>query len=969
MSKDVLKGKTFLKSPGHFIDEATEQVEEVKRRHSIVSLFESYGVKLKKTSNNGSYTGLCPWHDDHTPSLSVDETKGLYHCFGCDAKGDIIELVRKMEGVSFREALKKLEGKTIASPRAAAKKPSAQVKPSPPEAPHVEELIDEVGTTDRLSKRDADKERITRMEDAPKDEGALASALVTFNDVATYYHKRLLDSKDAVQYLVKRGITNTGLYERFMLGFADGTILSKLSAKQKEALKVSGILTKHNGEHFHNCIVFPIIDDNEKVVGIYGRKITNYDPRHLYLPGSHRGVWNRKASRVYDEIVLVESIIDALSLVQIGVENVQPLYGTNGFTAEHLQILKDDNVKTIVLALDNDEAGGKATEKLKASLLDDSFAVKTIFPKLSNPSTGLRAKDWNEELLAGLDKETFKLLVGEAGEEKKQEAEKSFEITREGIKDIFKAEHTCSEPLDSARDKLSRGIVYEIVGAKELFVTNLRVNVKAIYGGESYYDNADLASGRSRRALSETLAQLFGIEYRIVERDLMRILDHYAELRDKKLAELNNVRRAVEITDEDRELGLAFLKAPDMFGEIVRDMEILGYVGENVNKQLVYLAASSRKLDDPISVIIVSQSSAGKSLLVETMRRLMPEEDVLAVTSLSDQALNYIAPGGLLHKLLIMGEAMHSDEIERQIREMLSGKRLSRMVVLKDDKGGVPATQTISQDVVVSLFMSTTASDINPENASRCFIVNADESEEQTERIQKAQREKYTLARYFEKKHDVPGIVRKHQAAQRILRNVVIVNDYGKYFRFPKTLVRTRRDHDRFVDLVVSVCFLRQYRKETKMMNDPRTGAQTEYIECDIEDYRIASDIMKAGVLDATYADVPKSLIRFYEELRALYGSTAKEKGLKITEAGLTQRDIRKKIAWIGAESIKQYLRKLTYLEYLQAGGTKRRGARNTYLLVADEPMDHIDISMIPTSDELAENIEVGKVGNSEGKS
>ena len=441
----------------------------------------------------------------------------------------------------------------------------------------------------------------------------------------------------------------------------------------------------------------------------------------------------------------------------------------------------------------------------------------------------------------------------------------------------------------------------------------------------------------------------------------MRILDYYAELRDKKLAEVNNVRTAVEITEEDRELGLSFLNAPDMFNTIVRDMETLGYVGENVNKQLVYLAASSRKLDDPISVIIVSQSSAGKSLLVETMRRLMPEEDVLAVTSLSDQALNYITPGGLLHKLLIMGEALHSDEIERQIREMLSGKRLSRMVVLKDDKGGTPATQTISQDVIVSLFMSTTVNDINPENASRCFIVNADESEEQTERIQKSQREKYTLARYFEKKHEVPQVVRKHRAAQRLLRNIVIVNDYGKHFRFPKSLVRTRRDHDRFVDLVVSVCFLRQYQKEAKTMTDPSTGAQTEYIECDIEDYRIASGIMKAGVLDATYSDVPKSLVRFYDELRTLYSQAAGEKGLKVTEAGLTQRDIRKKIAWIGAESIKLYLRKLVWLEYLQTGGSKRRGSRNTYCLVADEAMDRIDISMIPTADEIASSLEEEK--------
>jgi DNA primase len=136
MSKDVLKGKTYLKAPGHFIDEATEQVEALKRSHSIVALFASYGIQPAKKSNNGSYTFLCPWHEDHNPSLNVDDTKGLFHCFGCDAKGDVIELVRKMEGLSFREALRKLEGKTsgaIRPPRVAAKKPPAQMETPLPE--------------------------------------------------------------------------------------------------------------------------------------------------------------------------------------------------------------------------------------------------------------------------------------------------------------------------------------------------------------------------------------------------------------------------------------------------------------------------------------------------------------------------------------------------------------------------------------------------------------------------------------------------------------------------------------------------------------------------------------------------------------------------------------------------------------------------------------------------------------------
>ena len=938
MSKDVLKGKTFLKPPGHFIDEATEQVEEVKRRHSIVSLFESYGVKLAKTSHNGSYTGLCPWHDDHNPSLSVDETKGLFHCFGCDAKGDVIELVRKMENVSFREALKKLEGGAIRPPSRSGKRTSAQVKPSPPETTNTAELIDDVA--------------------APEEKAASTSPLITLSDVAEYYRKRLCastklstgDLKAAIKYLEGRGINSPELYERYKIGFADGSILSMLSDKQKEELAEAGVLHKKKdctySEHFHNCIVFPIFAESEQVVGMYGRRITNdastgsatddHEPRHLYLPGPNRGVWNGKASKVYDEIVLVESIIDALSLVRIGVENVQPLYGTNGFTAEHLQTLKDDNVKTVVLAFDSDEAGHKAAEKHKAKLLDEGFTVKTIFPKVS--------KDWNEELLAGLDRETFKLLVGEAGEEKKEETGtcpeqgrgKSFEVAREGIKDIFKTE----------------SINYEIVGAKELFVTNLRVNVKAVYGGESYYDNADLASGRSRRSLSETLAQLFGIEYRIVERDLMRILDYYAELRDKKLSEQSTTGEKKELTETERVFGLSFLRNPDMFDEIVRDMDTLGYVGEDLNKILLYLAASSRILDDPISVMILSQSASGKSMLVSTLKRLIPPEDVLSLTSLSDQALNYIQ--SMIHKFLDLGEAVHSETIEHQIRDMLSAKELSRLVTIKDEKTGQMRSELKRTPAIVAAVMTTTRQNVNPENTSRFFMINTDETKEQTRRIHAVQREKYTLARYTEKAEIVPQIIAKHHAAQRLLKKIAIVNDFIEHLDFPDTIMRVRRDHERFIDLIACVCFLRQHQKEVK------NNGRFEYIECDLEDYRIAYDIMVGepcrtminGVLASTMIELPKSATELYEAIRTYTRDAAQSKHLKPVEVSFTQRDIREQTGY-GQTWIKMNMRLLVDYEYLVIAKGGRERSKAIYRLREDENMANINLSMIPTPAEM----------------
>ena len=179
------------------------------------------------------------------------------------------------------------------------------------------------------------------------------------------------------------------------------------------------------------------------------------------------------------------------------------------------------------------------------------------------------------------------------------------------------------------------------------------------------------------------------------------------------------------------------------------------------------------------------------------------------------------------------------------------------------------------------------------------------------------------------------------------------MNPFAEYLDFPAALIRTRRDHERFVDLIACVCFLRQYQKEVKKGVDPVTGEVTAYIECDLPDYEIAHRIMVNGVLSSTFAEVPKNIVRFYEELRALFHEAAEENGLKVLEVSLTQREIRKRIPWLGSESIKKYLRKLVGYEYLHIPRVGGRGMRNSYQLVADEPVERLDYSMIPTPEEI----------------
>jgi len=473
------------------------------------------------------------------------------------------------------------------------------------------------------------------------------------------------------------------------------------------------------------------------------------------------------------------------------------------------------------------------------------------------------------------------------------------------------------------------------------------VNIRAQCGEETYYDRLDLYSARSRSGYSASLSALFGVESKRIERDLVVMLEHLEEERDKAL--FAGARKQQELTDEEVKLGMEFLTSPDLFDQVVKDMEVLGYVGEELNKKLVYLAASSRVLDDPLSLLILSQPASGKSLLVDTVKKLIPPDEALSITSLSDQALNYIP--SLMHKFLILGEAVHNEVIEHQIREMLSGKELSRLVTLKDPKTGELASTLVRTPAIVSCVMSTTRQNINPENASRFFLVNADETREQTKKIHEAQRRKYTLSRYEEKENTVPGIIRKHHAAQRLLKNVLVVNEFASLLDFPDMLMRTRRDHDRFMDLIAAVGFLRQYQKEKQQAHGK------EYVECDITDYRIAYDIMIRGVLSATLIELPKSALDLYEAIRDMARAGAKKEGVKPHEKTFTQREIREETG-SGQTWIRENLRKLVDFEYLivMRGGKER--SKGVYRLKDDSDIVSLNFSMIPTPDQMKAKIQ-----------
>ena len=326
-------------------------VKEIKRRLSITDLIESY-TSIKKTGKG--YVGLCPFHDDHNPSMHVDDEKGLFHCFSCGAGGDILGFYMRYNNITFPEAISEL-----------AKRANISVE----KRPHITKAKSQ------------------------------APALLKINSgVSKFYHRVLLESgksKVAREYLSQRNISSDVIKE-FSIGYApEGwDTLVKYLTKNKVPLPLAekiGLVVKRNSgegyyDRFRNRIMFPIKNVDGNVIGFGGRIIEEGDqPKYINSPESEiyqkrRSFYGLDKSR--DEIrksrgvILVEGYTDFLALYTAGIKNVAATLGT-ALTRDHIAVLRRYTDRFVVV-FDGDESGVKAAVR---SL--DLFLEEGILPHVA----------------------------------------------------------------------------------------------------------------------------------------------------------------------------------------------------------------------------------------------------------------------------------------------------------------------------------------------------------------------------------------------------------------------------------------------------------------------------------------------------------------------------------------------------------------------------------------------------------
>jgi DNA primase catalytic core len=1093
------------------------EIDRIKREVDLLALMQSKGLVFEKHGSNDQKT-LCPFHPEKSASLIVTPSENLWHCMGgCGKGGSVYDFVMKYEGVSFRHAHEIL---------------------SQGEAKH----LLRAGPPIKHSR----KPKLESPVNFEADDYAVTAQVVN------YYQKKLKETPLALEYLEKRGITPEAI-EKFEIGYSDRTLGLTLPSKQTKAGKeMRGRLTKiglfreeTGHEHFNGCVTFPIKSQREVgpsvVTEIYGRKVyDNLRPGtlyHLYLPGDHVGIFNEEALASSREIILCESVIDALTFWCAGYKNVTCIYGTQGFKDELFEAFLKYKTERVYLAYDRDESGNQAAERdikrlrevgievyrvmfpqgmdaneyarkvtpaekslglllrsaewmglgkrnrseaqKSESLKDQKLEAELVAPKPvepppvletpppviqgpppspETPSPSVMEPPSNLEtplpvekapppvpvspspssslLLAAKEKEEalpmVPKLVEESGaqsssslvalelaahpEAEERQAAKdqrdagpSKEATKEKRQDDAGPDNGCnvtlpkeksqealpieqtasysppplvkSPPPDlvspppitiapppvpktppSSRCLEKRGDAWymsldereyrvsgleKTLGADHLKIT-LRLTSHRAGGDDVHLDQVDLVRDVERRRFIERAAEETGLTQELLKRDLGKLLLAVEQAQMELLKPVDKASAEVALNPEERAEALNWLRGPNLIERLKEAFHASGIVGEETNTLVAYLAGVSRKLDRPLAIIIQSASAAGKSTLMDAVLSFFPEEERIKYSAMTGQSLYYLGETNLKHKILAVVEEAGAEKATYALKLLQSEGYLTIASTGKDPQTGRMVTQEYRVEGPVVIFLTTTAIDIDEELLNRFFVLTVNESQEQTERIHRLQRERRTLAGLIarEQRQDILQVLRN---VQRLLHPIPVLNAYAPQLTFPSGRTRNRRDHEKYLTLIDAIALLHQHQR-------PRghytvKGQVREYIAVTLEDIALANQL--AGeVLARSLDELPPQTRRILDHIRASVTLDPVSKPLASAKRPLfTRRQLREKCGW-SLTQVRVHLDRLVELEYLYLRAGRMGGPFEYELVIdgqAEVTTDHIGLINVET--------------------
>lgn len=349
--------------------------------------------------------------------------------------------------------------------------------------------------------------------------------------------------------------------------------------------------------------------------------------------------------------------------------------------------------------------------------------------------------------------------------------------------------------------------------------------------------NLDLYNDTQVEKLIRKTATKLEIGNSVIEASINELIETLEKYRLEQLENTNQKPQTKQLTEKEKQEALALLQSENLLKTTNELIGQSGIIGETTNRLIMYLIFSSRKREQPLHIISLGSSGTGKTHLQESIGNLIPEEEKIEITTLSENAFYYFGQQELKNKLILIEDLDGAESALYPIRELQSKKKISKTIAFKNTKGETKTTNiTVEGPVCVS--GCTTKESIYEDNANRSFLIYLDESTSQDDEIMSYQRAVSAGQIDYNIQNTAKTVLKN---SQYLLKPIKVINPYAQVLVLPNEVLKPRRTNAHYLQFIELITYYHQYQREIKY--DEQTGE--EYIETTIEDIKNANELIK----------------------------------------------------------------------------------------------------------------------------
>ena len=835
------------------------EITEIKQRLTLATVLHYYHLKPNKQLQLN-----CPFHNDKTPSLQVYYKTHTAYCFSSNCKThgkslDVIDFIMHKENLTKREAILKAQS-LITGNTQTHKQPTAE---------------------------------LTR--------------IAVLTKMFTYFKNAIHNSKPAKEYLESRCLDFTKTGVGYNSGqFHHGT--RKDEALINSCIKYGLLLDLGTKGRTGNPaykpfgkwgIVFALKNCHGQTVSLYFRStLDNKKQRHFYLR-ERQGLYPHYPKPSTRRLILTESIIDASTLLEQekikAHYEVLSLFGTNGLTEEHGKAIAElKELEEIIFFLNGDQAGNKAVEKYAPML-------KADYPSVTISNVQVPENEDVNSLIQGHSGDILHHLVNTRKEynllfsTEKKEAIKTEEILSEEPPKAEKVKTGLDTNNPYNLKYQGNEANYQIKGFNINQLDSLKITLQVIIIKGSMTLKLDLYEFNQVEKTCKTVAEKLGLRKDLIEKDLSQLTELLEFYREKKIHQKqSHTSNKIEVPTASATKCIEFLKSENLVQKFNKLIGKCGIVGEENNRILLFVIASSYKMPDTLHALIQGTSGSGKTRLLKIISDLMPTEDVKKYTRVTDNSFYNQDEYFFVNKLVCFEDLDGlKEDAQLAVRELQSNEILRTSTSLKDKNGSITGGERIVRGPIASL-SCTTKGETYEDNISRSFLIAVDESREQTLKVIQYQNQKASGIIDKEEARKITSFV---QNCIRLLQPYDVINPYATKIKLPETAHKIRRLNELYQSFVRQITLLNQYQRKRDKQGRLITEKADLQTACDI---LFESIVLKVDELDG-------SLRQFFERLKSY---------LKEQNQDFTQREIRQELN-ISKAQCSRNIGRLRAMEYI----------------------------------------------------